>query len=379
MIYSEGPRQFTAVPHELHSPEREKRRRALFEAGMRLPEPDRTAFIERETAGDPALRDSILRLIHATRDGSNGVLDRPVYQRPQPRAAAGPPRKVAGYTVIKLLGSGGMSTVYACRAPDGGVVAMKLLHAGLHDAAFLRRFEEEREIQSGIRHPNVCRILHGGTAEHGTPFIVMELVEGQRIDAHCARMALGARDRLKLFSQVLAGVEYCHRRNIVHRDLKPANIYVTAAGQAKILDFGIAKIATHRAGMTGHGPTHSALPLMTVRYASPEQLQQRLSGRASDIYSLGVVLYELIAGRHPYLEALDQGTERLLAAMNSRHLTAPSSLAAGADLPAGVDELVLNALPFDAGQRYGSAGQFLECLGRCLEGGSFQRRPARSG
>lgn len=368
-----------SVSRELNSPDREKRRRALFEAGLRLPERERTAFVERETPGDPDLRDSVLRLIRASSAHSTGALDRPVYQRPAAPAATDRLRKIGGYTVIKPLGSGGMASVYACRAPDGQVVAVKLLHAGLHDAHFLRRFEEERDIQMRIRHPNVCQILHGGTADHGTPFIVMELIEGQQIDRHCAAGRLGVRERLRLFSQVLAGVEYCHRREIVHRDLKPANILVTAAGQVKILDFGIAKIATHRSGMTGHGPTHSALRLMTIRYASPEQLEQRLSGRSSDIYALGVMLYELIAGRHPYWEHLEGGTERLLVAMNGSLPAPPSALAPAPDLLPGVDQLVLRALHFDPAQRYPTAGQFLESLGRCLEGDAARRLPAHSG
>lgn len=368
-----------SVSRELNLPDREKRRRALFEAGLRLPERERTAFIERQTAGDPDLRDSVLRLIRASSAHSTGALDRPVYQRPPAPAAAARPRKIGGYTVIKPLGSGGMASVYACRAPDGTVVAVKLLNAALHDPHFLRRFEEERDIQMRIRHPNVCQIFHGGAAEHGTPFIAMELVEGQPIDRYCASKRLSARERLRLFSQVLAGVEYCHRREIVHRDLKPSNVLVTAAGQVKILDFGIAKIAAHRSGMTGHGPTHSALRLMTIRYASPEQLQQRLSGRSSDIYALGVMLYELIAGRHPYWEHLESGTERLLVAMNASLPSPPSALAASPDLPAGLDQLVLRALHFDPAQRYQLAGQFLEAVGRCLEGDAPHRLPAHSG
>lgn len=356
----------------------EQRRRAVFDAVMKLTEGERLAFIERETAGDPDLRDSVLRLVAATRDDLNGILDRPVFQRlPQPRHAD-VPAQIGRYTVVRHLGSGGMGSVYACRGSDGRMVAVKLLHASLRDDYFLDRFEEERAIHSRMRHPNVARMLDGGTAGHGTPFIVMDLVEGEPIDSFCRRTRATAEQRLQLFSQVLAGVAYFHRQQVAHRDLKPANIYVTAAGKAKILDFGIAKIVTHHAGMTGHGPTRSALQLMTIRYASPEQLMQRLSGRSSDVYALGLVLYELIAGKHPFSAELDQGAMHLLAAMRGRLPAPPSTLSSA---PAGllpyVDEMVLKAIRFEPAHRHGSAGQFLEGLKRCLEVPSARQLPAR--
>lgn len=358
--------------------DREKRRRALFETVMRLPEPERAAFIQRETLGDPTLRDAVLRLVSATAGDGAGVLDRPVFQRRQPHPSESPPSQIGAFTVVKHLGAGGMASVYACRRQDGRMVAVKLLHAGLCDADFLNRFEQERAIHSRIDHPNVCKILDGGTADHGTPFIVMELVEGQPIDRYCDRLKLPIGERLWLFSEVLAGVEFFHRKRIIHRDLKPANILVTAAGHVKILDFGIAKIATHSTGLTGNGPTGSALPLMTIRYASPEQLQKRLSGRSSDIYSLGVVLYELIAGQHPYSDVLEQGTQRLLAAMTSRTPARPSILKPAELLPGGVDDMLLKALQCDPAQRYRSAGQFLEQLRQCLDTQVMQRHSGRS-
>ncbi|MBV8903024.1 MAG: serine/threonine protein kinase [Acidobacteriia bacterium] len=367
------------MPQRLHPQDWEKRRRALFEAVIELPESERAAYIQRETSGDAALRDSVLRLLHATRGDHGGILDRPVYQRrEQSHAADAPPLRIGNYEVVRHLGSGGMANVYACRAANGQLVAVKLLRTGLDDADFLERFRQEREIQSRIEHPNVCRLLDGGSTDHGAPFIVTELVDGQRIDRHCSSLGLSVRERLGLFSQVLAGVEYFHRRQIVHRDLKPTNIFATSAGRAKILDFGIAKIVAHRAGMTGHGPTRSVLRLMTPPYASPEQLQGRLSGRASDIYSLGVVLYELITGRHPFSEVYARGgTERLLAAMNKGLPAPPSTLVPVTAVSGSIDDIVLKALQFDPGQRYASVGQFLECLGPFLEARP-PRSPARS-
>jgi eukaryotic-like serine/threonine-protein kinase len=367
------------VPQEANSRDREKRRRELFEAVMRLPPRERIAYLERQTSGDPTLCDSVLRLIHATRGNRPGILDHPVSHRP---ARSGrlerPPSRIGPYEVIKHLGSGGMASVYTCRNQHGTLVAVKLLRAGLYDADFLERFNLERAIHSQIDHPNVCRILDTGKAEHGTPFIVMELIEGQPIDRYSNSRKLPIPERLRLFSQVLAGVECFHRRSIVHRDLKPANIFVTTDGRVKILDFGIAKVANHIAGMTGHGPTGSSLPLMTLRYASPEQLRQLRSGRASDIYSLGLLLYELLAGSHPFSDALGEGTERLLAVMNTRSPAPPSALAAIPGLSGRIDHLVLKALQLEPEQRYASVGQFRESLRTCLDAPISRPSSARS-
>ena len=342
----------------------EQRKRAIFEAAMQLAEPARLAYIERETGGDPALRDSVLRLVAANREDSNGILDQPIYERPRTGEAV--PASIGAYTVVKHLGSGGMGSVYCCRAPEGAMVAVKLLHGGLVDRQAPQRFELEREIHRRLHHPNVCRILGSGCAERGTPFLVMELIEGEPVDAYCRRHRLGVPQRLRLFSQTLAGTAYFHQANIVHRDLKPSNVLVTPAGKVKILDFGIAKVAEHEPGSTGHGPTRTSMPLMTVRYASPEQLQRLLSGRSSDVYSLGAMLYELLTGRHPFGTVYHQGAAQLLAAMASTSPAPPSAIAQAA-ISSGIDRMVLKALQFDPSHRYGSAGQFLDDLRGILD------------
>lgn len=357
-----------AKPHSPFSNDTEQRRRALFDRVMRLPDGKRAAYIERETAGEPDLREGLLRLVAASRADSSGVLDRPLVDRKPARPESAPPW-IGGYKVVRRLGSGGMGTVYACREGGrGDLVAVKLLRADLQISSFLRRFEEERAIHSRLQHPNVCRILGAGAAEQGTPFIVMEMVEGDHIDAYCRRARLSPFDRLLLFSQVLAGVEYLHKQNIVHRDLKPSNILVGTDGKVSILDFGIAKIVEHRPGLTGHGATRTPLPIMTIRYASPEQLQQLVSGRASDIYALGVLLYELLTGHHPFTPEYQQGQAELVAAMAHRSPLPPGRLAgARRAIPDGTDHMVLKALRFDPGQRHGSAVEFLDELRKCLE------------
>src|SRR5262249_7983208 len=160
-------------------------------------------------------------------------------------------------------------------------------------------FARERIILARLRHPGICRIIDGG-ADHGQPFIVMELIDGIRIDDFCRRWGRSVGDAIALFSQILTGVEDVHQQGIVHRDLKPSNILVSKDGGVKVLDFGIAKFCTHAPGQTGSRTTITSHRVMTMRYASPEQLQGKLSGRASDVYSLGVILYELLADRHPF-------------------------------------------------------------------------------
>jgi serine/threonine protein kinase len=154
----------------------------------------------------------------------------------------------------------------------------------------------------------------------------------------------------------------------VHRDLKPSNILVGADGKVSILDFGIAKIVEHRPGLTGHGATRTRLPVMTIRYASPEQLQQLMSGRASDIYALGVVLYELLTNQHPFTPEYQQGRAELMAAMAKRQPVSPGNLAGSRrSFPDGIDRMVLKALQFDPGLRQTSVAAFLDELQQCIE------------
>jgi serine/threonine protein kinase len=229
----------------------EKRRRALFDRAMQLPDTERTTFIERETTGDPLLREAVLRLLAASRADDRGVLDRPLCDR-GPISSPGLPSSIGGYPVVRRLGAGGMGEVFLCREPrGGGLVAVKLLNAELRSRNFLRRFENERLIQSRLIHPNVCRILGSGETGHGAPFIVMEHAEGEHIDVFCRRMRSTPAQCLLLFSQILAAVEYFHKQDIVHRDLKPSNILVNTAGAVKILDFGVAKVVEHASGLTG--------------------------------------------------------------------------------------------------------------------------------
>lgn len=352
------------MPARPISAEFERRKRSLFEAALQLPQDRRLAYVQEQTNADAELRTAVLRLIAAEAVTSQGILDTPLHRRYDKEIA--PLLRIGSYSVVSSLGTGGMGSVYCCRHPaTNDLVAVKVIHEALRVKGFLERFAQEREILTKLKHPNVCRILEAGVANHGALFIVMEMVEGRPIDAFCR--SLSTRAILRLFSQLLAGVEYFHRQQIIHRDLKPANVLVTDLGQVRILDFGIAKIIDHHPGSTGHGPTQTRSPLMTVRYASPEQLQGRLSGRASDIYALGVMIFELLTRRHPFDDEYLQGAVRLLSAMSRRSPPPASTVCPAGRISAAVDAMIARALEYDPLRRYRSAGDMLNDLRRCLE------------
>jgi serine/threonine protein kinase len=202
------------------------------------------------------------------------------------------------YRLIELIGQGGMGDVYRAERADGQYdqrVAIKFVRAGLDTSAILERFRNERQVLASLDHPNIARLFDGGTSEEGIPYLVMELIEGTPIDHYCDLQKLTISERLQLFLQVASAVQYAHQHLVIHRDIKPGNILVTKAGIPKLLDFGIAKILdpAARSEVTLVNP-------MTPEYASPEQVRGEPVTTATDVYSLGVVLYQLLTGRSPY-------------------------------------------------------------------------------
>lgn len=355
--------------------ELERRCRVVFDQLLLLPETQRMGWLESHTGGDQDLHAAVLRLLAASGTGGAGVLDRPIHKRP-PAISDVLPAAVGPYPILRCLGNGGMGVVYLCRDPrSGGFLALKVLNLHLQTRTFLQRFENERLVQSRLKHPNVCRLLGAGTTDQGTPYIVMEFIQGEHIDAFCRRRRATLVHCLELLSQVLAGVEYFHRQQIVHRDLKPSNILATAEGNVKILDFGVARIVDHQPGLTGQGATNTPVPIMTIRYASPEQLRQRVSGRSSDIYSIGVMFYELLTGQHPFASSLAKGQRALAAAIAAQPPVVPSKhIGACHGNPEHLDRMVLKALSSDPAERYVSAGQFQEDLRVCLDAMGDARR-----
>lgn len=237
----------------------------------------------------------------------------------------------------------------------------KVVRAGFDTADGLNRFRSERQILATLEHPNIARMLDGGTTGEGLPFVVMEYVDGVPLPVYCEQHKLSMGQKLRLFQKVCAAVEYAHQNLVVHRDLKPGNILVTADGEPKLLDFGIAKLLTPETGER----TRTLVRALTPEYASPEQVRGQAIGTTSDIYSLGVLLYELLAGQRPYkIESTDvTEMERAVCAVDP---PAPGSVRA--ELKGDVENIVMMAMRKEPERRYASVGMLSDDIGRYLDG-----------
>ena len=285
------------------SGERWERLQDLFHAAVQHPALEREAFLAAACADDPDLRAQLDRLL-AAHERSDGIVEHPAVELPGVRPDDDEPstdQRFGAYRAVRLLGRGGMGAVYLGDRADGQFeqqAAIKVIKRGMDTAQVVARFRAERQILASLEHPNIARLFDGGTAEDGRPFVVMEFIDGLPIDVYSDSHGLTVSQRLELFLQVAGAVSYAHQHLIIHRDIKPLNILVTAGGVPKLLDFGIAKVLdTGTEDVTG---TITGWRLLTPEYASPEQVEGRHATTTSDVYSLGVVLYELLTGRSPY-------------------------------------------------------------------------------
>ena len=345
----------------------------LFHQAADLSADERPAFLDRVCAGDEELRREVESLLAADipKDGRfQAAIDQAVEQLPVPTFAGSEliGKRIGPYSITRLIGSGGMGAVYrAVREHDFRMeVAIKLIKRGTDTAAALGRFRVERQILAELQHPNIARLLDGGATETGLPYFVMEYVSGRPLLEHTAQLSL--RKRLELFRSVCSAVQYAHDRLIVHRDIKPANILVTPDGIPKLLDFGIAKLLDPApdAPVT---LTAAGARLLTPNYASPEQLRGQPITTATDIYSLGLVLYELLTGK----QAHDAGgfpPEAI--SMEIRDPERPSAIRK--HLNPDLDNIVLRALRSEPEWRYQSVREFSEDLGRFLDDMPVQAR-----
>ncbi len=355
----------------------------LFELALEQPLERRSIFLTQACDGDAQLKAQVQALLAC--DEEEGFLDRPlICPNDQPSDMLG--RRIGPYQLKALLGEGGMGEVYLAERDDGEFykwVAIKFLRVGPGYKLLAGRFESERQILAQLEHPNIVHLLDGGRTEEGHLYLVMEYVDGLAIDEHCQKQGLDVPSRLKLFLQVCEGVEHAHRNLVVHRDLKPANILVTDAGQPKLLDFGIARLLAPDIFHRPFDPTITVLRAATPRYASPEQIKGGVITTASDVYSLGVLLYELLSGRSPYRKAtgttlevsravLEEEPERPSRAVlrteepDIRHGFIPKSFRLG--LEGDLDNIILKALNKEPAQRYPSVEAFAQDIHNFLEG-----------
>ena len=323
----------------------------IFDELCPLDDDGRRALLDAKCVNNPDLRREAERLVRAYDQERAANLE---------ARAATAGRRFGPWKTVQLAGRGGMGEVWLAERADGQheqQAAIKILSPYLAASDALNRFRRERQLLARLEHPNIARLLDGGMSPHGEPYLVMEYVEGIRLDRYCQENKLPIRARLELMLKVCAAVNAAHRYLIVHRDLKPGNILVTKEGEPKLLDFGVAKVLGGDA-MLEHTATTNLF--LTPMYASPEILRGQPATAASDVYSLGVVLYELLAGRRPF-EASKTNPAGLLQAVTQRDPPPP-----GVDRD--LDSITLKALARDPDERYGSAAQFADDIRNYLDG-----------
>jgi non-specific serine/threonine protein kinase/serine/threonine-protein kinase len=373
----------------------------LFARALEVPPEALDAFLRDACAGDAALEKEVRSLLaHHAR--AEGFLEPGAISIGAPVEGGAPEglregSALGAWRLLRRIGEGGMGTVWLAERADGQFVqrgALKLIRAGFASEELVRRFRRERQILAALDHPNIARLLDGGNTPEGLPYLVMEYIEGESLYEHCSRRALSVRDRLQLFLRLCAAVQYAHQKLVLHRDLKPGNVLVTPDGTPRLLDFGVGKM---------FDPEESTADLRTVglpltpQYASPEQLRGGEVTTSSDLYSLGVLLYELLTGAHPH-PTRGTPSERMRSVLEtdpprpSTAVTRPPQEPDGAStrLPAppregtaslrrrlagDLDNIVLKAMARDVARRYASVEQLADDVTRYLDGRPVHARP----
>ncbi|MGN6529883.1 MAG: protein kinase domain-containing protein [Burkholderiaceae bacterium] len=358
----------------------------LLARALELPPAEQRGFLERECGDDAGLRAEIESLLSAAHEADDRLHSlAPDWIADAVHAAGGGSwlgRRVGAWRIVALIGGGGMGEVYRAERVDGQFaqdVAVKVMRGGFNPEGLAARFKAERQILASLDHPNLAKVLDGGISEDGLPWFVMELVDGEPIDVYVAREKLSIVERVRLFRSVCQVVHYAHQKRVVHRDLKADNILVRRDGVVKLVDFGIAKRIDPAAA---EPPTRTATAqrAMTLVYSSPEQVRGGEITPASDIYSLGVVLYRLLTDTSPYPPATTENPYELTRAICDTEPPPPSAAAttrSEADrrrLRGDLDAVVMMALRKDPARRYASAEAMSEDLFRHLEGLPVQAR-----
>ncbi len=357
---------------------------------LEQPEGERAAWLQTHCGDNPRLMEAMLKMAVAAA-ACSGFLEDGLPALATPDRIG---KRIGRYELISELGRGGMGAVYRARRADGAFeqeVAIKLFLQDLVSENALQRFTAERQILASLEHPGIARLIDGGTTSEGTPYVVMELIDGESITSYCDRHSLDLQARLKLFQGICRTLDVAHEKGIVHRDIKPANVLATRDGRTVLVDFGIAKVLRAEEFAAALPATVPGLTALTPDYASPEQIRGQDIGIASDIYSLGILLYELLTGSRPYTTiSLSPGEiersvcETIPPDPSSRVAIMRATPPAGLEdkrrlrskLRGDLDRIVMTALRKQPEQRYKSAASFAADIGRYLSGLPVKARGA---
>ena len=364
----------------------------IFQDALDLPIEARLDFVRSKTAGDEELFDKVKNLL-ASYDEADDFIENPTHSvshfiNDAPKTSI-IGQNLGAYKIESEIGRGGMGAVYLASRADKEFekkVAVKLIKRGLDTDEIIKRFRNERQILAGLDHPNIARLVDGGATIDGLPFLVMDYVEGEPLTNYCERNDLSIDDCLKLFLKICSAVRYAHQNLIIHRDLKPSNVLVTTDGTPKLLDFGIAKLVAAEAG--DETSPNTMTRVMTPEYASPEQIQGRPITTSTDVYSLGVMLYELLTGERPY-RLKNKNADEISKLITDSEPLKPSSVLSGKwkvesgksdsvnpkskiqnpkSLKGDLDNIVLMAMRKEPERRYVSVEQFAGDIQRYLDG-----------
>jgi serine/threonine protein kinase len=380
----------------------------LFERALSLSHEERRGLAERECGDDRGLRDELYAMLDAERAvEKHGFLKDAVFSNGSAIFSFDDevaPERIGEYRILKELGRGGMGIVYLAEHTDlKQKAAVKVIKRGMDTEDVLRRFKIERQVMASLQHSNIARLLNGGTTDDGRPYFVLEYVDGVPVTTFCDENRLTIDDRLRLFAKICTAVSFAHKNLIIHRDIKPSNILVGADGEPKLLDFGISKILSDEIAGVTLAETALGMRVMTPEYASPEQISGAPVTTVSDIYSLGVLLYELLSGHRPIelsgrsradisrfiaeAEPDAPSTAAVRPRETGRKLTPETLAEFRSDRPdrlrrrisGDLDNIVLMSLRKEPERRYGSVTQFAEDIERHLTGMPVMARPASFG
>ncbi|HEX8636694.1 MAG TPA: serine/threonine-protein kinase, partial [Pyrinomonadaceae bacterium] len=404
------------------SPDRWQQIEVVFQAALDLSPAERTTFLAENCNGDAELRREVEKLL-ADYESADSFIESPVwtdsrflnssakkeisnslddeFKGSETDSLLG--KKIGVYRLTREIGRGGMGAVFLAERADGEFsqkVAVKLIKRGMDSDFIVRRFRHERQILASFEHPFIARLLDGGTTADNLPYFVMEYIEGDTLYNFCDKKRLNTRERLKVFQKICSAVQYAHEKQIIHRDIKPSNILVTQHDVPKLLDFGIAKVLDPELIHESVNPTASLMRLMTPDYASPEQVRGLEITPSSDIYSLGILLYELLTGHKPYNFAgralhevsqvicedapdapsaiIDKDANLLPQYANAddrfARLRATTRGALREELNGNLDNIILKALGKNPSDRYASAHEFSADISRHLRGQRVQAK-----